>query len=109
MIQINTDDCHMCGGSGEVTITTWTEQDSDKLETAGCPLCIQTERDTEIAALKQRIAELELAQAEPVAAPAPDAPSLCSSCTRADVSCPIYPQETQHGVEYRKRQKGSTT
>lgn len=39
-------------------------------------------------------------------APAPDAPSLCSDCTRADVSCPIYPQETQHCVEYRKKQEG---
>ncbi|MCG9094435.1 hypothetical protein [Laribacter hongkongensis] len=40
------------------------------------------------------------------AAPAPDAPSLYSDCARADVSCPIYPQDTQHCVEYRKKQEG---
>ena len=28
--------------------------------------------------------------------------SLCASCTRASVSCPVYPQETQRCVEYRR-------
>ncbi|MCG8999770.1 hypothetical protein LH418_15360, partial [Laribacter hongkongensis] len=51
MRQINADGCHMCGGSGEVQVTTWT--------TAGCPFCIQTERDTKITTPKQRIAELD--------------------------------------------------
>lgn len=60
MRQIHADGCYMCGGSGEVQVTTWT--------TAGCPFCIQTERDTKITTPKQRITELEsLAQAEPVA------------------------------------------
>ncbi|MBE5528411.1 hypothetical protein A9J41_12950 [Laribacter hongkongensis] len=36
----------------------------------------------------------------------PGSPSLCSDCARADVSCPIYPQDTQHCVEYRKKQEG---
>ncbi|ACO74665.1 hypothetical protein LHK_01680 [Laribacter hongkongensis HLHK9] len=61
------DECSLCGDVGEVTITAWTKQNGDKRETVGCPLCIQTERDTEIAALKQRVADLEsVAQAEPV-------------------------------------------
>lgn len=58
----NAHDCELCSGSGEVTITYWTEQDGDKREVVGCPLCIQTERDTNIATLKQRIAELEHAE-----------------------------------------------
>lgn len=30
--------------------------------------------------------------------------SLCATCVQADRTCPIYPQETQHCVEYRKRE-----
>jgi hypothetical protein len=50
--------------------------------------------------LKQMLADAKKASGDPVETDnALD--SLCTSCKRANVSCPIYPQITQHCVEYR--------
>lgn len=51
------DDCPLCGGCGEVTITPHDGSDGDA-DSYGCPRCIQAERDAEIDELKAKNAAL---------------------------------------------------
>lgn len=53
MIDIE-EDCALCGGSGEVTITPVGGYDG-KANQFGCPVCIQRELETEIAKLKEAL------------------------------------------------------
>lgn len=38
------DDCHLCGGTGEVSITPYGQPD-EAMDVFGCPACIQADRD----------------------------------------------------------------
>ncbi|MBN3004487.1 hypothetical protein JW897_12150 [Chromobacterium alkanivorans] len=44
-------------------------------------------------------------QADAAIAAAENSQSLCKTCTKANRSCPIYPQDTQHCVEYASTQR----
>lgn len=56
-----TEECKLCGGTGEVTVTPCGAPDEDA-DSFGCPCCITKERDEGEAKLNARIAELERVQ-----------------------------------------------
>ena len=53
-----TEECKLCGGTGEVTVIPCGAPDEDA-DSFGCPCCITKERDEDEAKLNARIAELE--------------------------------------------------
>lgn len=63
MEAIDTGECRLCGGSGEVTITPIGEPDS-AATSYGCPVCIAAARDEEEAELLERIDQMQQHQNE---------------------------------------------
>lgn len=52
-----TDDCELCGGSGQVNITPIGEPDA-KPDYFGCPMCMEAEHEDKVAGLQDEIERL---------------------------------------------------